>query len=173
VFILEKYFPASRAANIRKEICGIRQLHGETLFKYWGQFEKLYNQCPYHQIPNQLLIQYFYKGLMPQDKSIIDAASGGVLVDKTPKDACYLITNMATNSKNFGTRADAYTKRVNEVSSSNLESQIQALSSSQKELTSFVRSLMYGGAISQTCSIYRMNDHTVEFCSQMHDEQVA
>ncbi|KAH9669232.1 hypothetical protein KPL70_021706 [Citrus sinensis] len=28
---LEKYFPASRAANIRKDICGIRQLLGETL----------------------------------------------------------------------------------------------------------------------------------------------
>jgi hypothetical protein len=47
---------------------------------------------------------------MPQDKSIIDAASVGVLVDKTLKDARYLITNMATNSKNFCTRADAYTK---------------------------------------------------------------
>jgi hypothetical protein len=28
---LEKYFPTSRVANIRKEICGIRQSHGETL----------------------------------------------------------------------------------------------------------------------------------------------
>ena len=32
---LEKYFPASRAANIRKDICGIRQLPGETLYEYW------------------------------------------------------------------------------------------------------------------------------------------
>jgi len=31
---LEKYFPVSRVANIRKEICGIRQSHGETLFEY-------------------------------------------------------------------------------------------------------------------------------------------
>jgi hypothetical protein len=33
--------------------------------------------------------------------------------------------------------------------------------------------LMYGVAISQTCSICSMNDHTVEFGSQIHDEQVA
>ena len=39
---------------------------------------------PHHQIPDQLLIQYFYEGLMPIDRSIIDAASGGALVDKTP-----------------------------------------------------------------------------------------
>uniref|UniRef100_A0A6M2F3I2 Retrotransposon gag domain-containing protein n=1 Tax=Populus davidiana TaxID=266767 RepID=A0A6M2F3I2_9ROSI len=31
---LEKYFPTSRVANIRKEICWIRQSHGETLSGY-------------------------------------------------------------------------------------------------------------------------------------------
>ncbi|RDX98546.1 hypothetical protein CR513_18515, partial [Mucuna pruriens] len=32
---LEKNFPASRTATIRKEICGIRQHTGETLHEYW------------------------------------------------------------------------------------------------------------------------------------------
>ncbi|XP_073133817.1 uncharacterized protein [Henckelia pumila] len=32
---LKKYFPASRAANIRKEIYGIKQLTGESLHEYW------------------------------------------------------------------------------------------------------------------------------------------
>ncbi|KAL0394597.1 UNVERIFIED_CONTAM: hypothetical protein Slati_4425900 [Sesamum latifolium] len=31
---LEKYFPASRATKIRKEISGIRQFAGESLFEY-------------------------------------------------------------------------------------------------------------------------------------------
>ena len=31
---LEKYFPASKAANIRKEISGIQQLNGESLYEY-------------------------------------------------------------------------------------------------------------------------------------------
>jgi ABC-type iron transport system FetAB ATPase subunit len=110
---------------------------------------------------------------MPQDKSIINVASGGVLVAKTLEDASYLITNIAENSKQFGTRVNAYTKHVNKVSSSNLESQIQALSSSQKEHTSLIRSLMYGDAISQARFICSMNDHTAEFCPHMHEEQVA
>jgi len=38
---LEKYFPVSRVANIRKEICGIWQSHGETLSEYWERFEQL------------------------------------------------------------------------------------------------------------------------------------
>jgi len=43
---------------------------------------------------------------MPTDHSIIDAASGGTLVDKTPEAARQLISNMAGNSKKFGTRGD-------------------------------------------------------------------
>ena len=31
---LERYFPASKAANITKEICGIRQYNEETLYEY-------------------------------------------------------------------------------------------------------------------------------------------
>jgi hypothetical protein len=100
---LEKYFPASRVANIRKEIYGTRQSprqsHGETLSEHWERFEQLCIQCPHHQIPDQLLIQYFYEGLMPTDRSIIDATSGGALIDKTPEAARHVISNMAANSK--------------------------------------------------------------------------
>ena len=38
---LERHFPASKATNIRKEICGIRQYNGETLYEYWEMFKKL------------------------------------------------------------------------------------------------------------------------------------
>ena len=65
---LEKYFPASKAANIRKEICGIRQMNGESIYEYWEHFKKLCASCLHHQISEQLLIQYFYEGLMPMEQ---------------------------------------------------------------------------------------------------------
>ena len=132
---LENYFPASRVANIRKEICGIRQSHEETLSEYWERFEQLCIQCPYHQI--QLLIQYFYEGLMYTDHIIIDVANEESLVDKTPEVARQLISNMAANSKQFGIRGNFSSKRVNEVSISNLENKVN-------DLTSLVCSLAYG-----------------------------
>ena len=95
---MEKFFPASRAASIRKEICGIRQFDKETLYEYWERFKKFCASCPHHQISEQLLIQYFCEDLLPIDRSMIDAASGRALVDKTPTDARSLIKNMATNS---------------------------------------------------------------------------
>ena len=126
---LEKYFPASRVANIRKEICGVRQHNGESLHEYWERFKKLCASCPHHQISEQLLIQYFYKGLLPTDRSMFDATSGGDLVDKTPETVRNLILNMAANSQQFGTRLDPPSKHVNEVNISSLEQQIASLTS--------------------------------------------
>ncbi|XP_024045236.1 uncharacterized protein LOC112100326 [Citrus clementina] len=81
---LEKYFSASRAANIRKDICGIRQLPRETL-------------------------------------SMINAASGGVLVNKTPTQARELISNMAANTQQFGSRQDLTSRNVNEFVVGNMQ----------------------------------------------------
>ncbi|XP_052295383.1 uncharacterized protein LOC127901771, partial [Citrus sinensis] len=138
---LEKYFPASRAANIRKDICGIRQLPEETLYEYWERFKQLCASCPQHQISDQLLIQYFYEGLSLMDRSMIDAASGGVLVNKTPTQARELISNMAANAQQFGSRQDATTRTVNEattVSIQNLENQMSQLATTVSRLESQV-----------------------------------
>jgi hypothetical protein len=48
---------------------------------------------------------------MPTDYSIIDAASGGALVDKTPEAARQLISNMAANSNSL---APVETSQINE-----------------------------------------------------------
>ncbi|KAF1888185.1 hypothetical protein Lal_00008098 [Lupinus albus] len=84
---LGKFFPASRTTTIRKDISGIRQQHGESLYEYLERFKRLCACCPHHEISEQLLLQYFYEGLNNMDRSIIDAASGGALGDITPFEA--------------------------------------------------------------------------------------
>jgi len=133
---LQKYFSASWVANKRKEICGIQQSLGETLSKYWEIFEQLCIQYSHHQIPDQLLIQYFYEGLMSTDRSIIDTTSGGTLVDKTSKAACKLISIIAANSKQFSTHGDFPSKQVHEVGIANLKNKVN-------DITSLMCSLAY------------------------------
>ncbi|RDY00809.1 hypothetical protein CR513_15963, partial [Mucuna pruriens] len=88
-----RFFPASKTVTIKKN-CGIRQQSGETLHK----FNKLCATCPHHQINKQLLIQYFYEGMTMMNQSMIDAISGGALMDKTPVAARHLISNMVCNT---------------------------------------------------------------------------
>ena len=152
--------------NIRKKICGIRQSAEETLYEYWERFKILCASCPHHQISDQLLIQYFYKSLLFMDRSMIDMANGGALVDLTPDAAKNLISNMTTNSQQFGTRVDHTPKRVNEVSTSSLEQRI-------KELTSLMCHFIVGNQHQvKSCGICSNIGHTIDMCPTLHEEPV-
>ncbi|RDX89879.1 hypothetical protein CR513_28328, partial [Mucuna pruriens] len=67
---LEKFFPASKRASIKKEIC--------------GEVQQVLCNLSSSPINKQLLIQYFYEGFMLMGRIMIDASSGGALMDKTP-----------------------------------------------------------------------------------------
>ncbi|XP_048445099.1 uncharacterized protein LOC125479610, partial [Pyrus x bretschneideri] len=84
---LEKFFPTSRVILLRKKISGIQQNHGETFPAYHERFKGLVASCPQHQMKEELLLQYFYEGLLPIERQMLDASAGGALVDKTPRDA--------------------------------------------------------------------------------------
>lgn len=60
---------------------------------------------------------------------MVDAVSGGVLVNKTPQEARTLISNMAANAQQFGTRHDNPPRQVNEVSSSAIDQKLDSLTS--------------------------------------------
>ncbi|RDY12463.1 hypothetical protein CR513_02739, partial [Mucuna pruriens] len=159
---LEKFFLVSSTATIRKEIYGIRQHSGETLNDYWERFNKLCATCPHHQINEQLLIQYFYEGLMMMDRSMIDAVSGGALMDKTPTVVRNLISNMANNTQQFRTRGNAEFRGVNEATT--MDS--QRLENKIIELTSLVRQLAivqhHTSPSTKVCGIYTFVEHPTD-----------
>ncbi|XP_024989322.1 uncharacterized protein LOC112523882 [Cynara cardunculus var. scolymus] len=78
---LDKYFPTSKDVGLRREICGIKQKDMESLYEFWER-------------------------LLPMERKMMDAASGGAIVNKTPTQARTLIDTMAENSKQFGVRSD-------------------------------------------------------------------
>ncbi|XP_027156915.1 uncharacterized protein LOC113758083 [Coffea eugenioides] len=163
---LEKFFLASRVASLRKEICSIKQYPGESLYDYWERFNKLYTRCPQHQISEQLLIQYFYEGLQSSDRSIIDAASGGALANKTPREAWLLIEAMAKNSQPFGFRESNPTRRVNEMETISIQQQIS-------ELISFVQQLAAGNMHqAKACGICTNVGHPTDSCPLLQEDGV-
>ena len=70
------------------------------------------------------------------ERSMIDVASGGALVDKTPKAARLLISNMAANSQQFSMRHDPPPQptKVNAVSIASLEQKFDTLTSLVQQL---------------------------------------
>ncbi|CAN6547336.1 unnamed protein product [Malus baccata var. baccata] len=116
---LEKFFPTSRVILLRKRISGIQQEEGESFPTYYERFKSLVASCPQHQMKEELLLQYFYEGLLPIERQMLDASAGGALVDKTPTATKTLIANRALNAQQYegvGQRSTPWQHQVNEVS---------------------------------------------------------
>ncbi|KAB2615225.1 S ribonuclease [Pyrus ussuriensis x Pyrus communis] len=114
---LEKFFPTSRVILLWKRISGIQQNQGESFPTYYERFKTLVASCPQHQMKEELLLQYFYEGLLPIDRQILDASTGGALVDKTPMAAKTFIANRALNAQQYegiGQRDIPRQQQVNE-----------------------------------------------------------
>ncbi|XP_028230433.1 uncharacterized protein LOC114410686 [Glycine soja] len=169
---LEKIFPASRTTAIRKDISGIRQLSGESLYEYWERFKKLCASCPHHQISEQLLLQYFYEGLSNMERSMIDAASGGALGDMTPAEARNLIEKMASNSQQFRARNDAIVIRgVHEVATNpSASSETKKLEGKLDALVNLVTQLALNQKsvpVARVCGLCSSADHHTDLCPSM------
>ncbi|RDY05481.1 hypothetical protein CR513_10678, partial [Mucuna pruriens] len=157
---LEKFFLATRTMTIKKEIGGIRQHPGETLHEYWERFNKLYATCPHHQI-----------SLTMMDWSMIDAASGGALMDEMLAATRHLISNMTSNTQQFGIKGASQSRMVNEISTvDNLR-----LANQLTELTSLVRQLAVGqhqpSVVARVCGVCTFMEHPTDMCPTLQETE--
>ncbi|CAN6557373.1 unnamed protein product [Malus baccata var. baccata] len=167
---LEKFFPTSRIILLRKKISGIQQDEGESFPTYYERFKSLVASCPQHQMKEELLLQYFYEGLLPLERQMLDASAGGALVDKTPMAAKILIANRALNAQQYegvGQRGPPR-QQVHEVSStSNIQSQLANLTSIVSQMAEGMK--MQGPMVYGVCSI---QGHASEKCHQLIENGV-
>ncbi|KAM1056753.1 hypothetical protein COP2_030912 [Malus domestica] len=162
---LEKFFPTSRIILLRKKISRIQQEEGESFPTYYERFKSLVASCPQHQMKEELLLQYFYEGLLPVERQMLDASAGGALVDKTPMAAKVLIANRALNAQQYEGVGQRRPPRhqVHEVSStSDLHSQLANLTSIVSQMAEGMK--IQGPVVCGVCSI---QGHVSEKCPQI------
>ncbi|CAN6552340.1 unnamed protein product [Malus baccata var. baccata] len=130
----------------------------ENLNKHLKEFEV-------YQMKEEILLQYFYEGLLPLERQMLDASAGGALVDKTPLAAKILIANRALNAQQYegvGQRGPPR-QQVHEVSStSDIHSQLANLTSIVSQMAEGMR--MQGPMVCGVCSI---QGHASEKCPQL------
>ncbi|CAN6577079.1 unnamed protein product [Malus baccata var. baccata] len=163
---LEKFFPTSRVILLRKRISGIQQDEGESFPTYYEHFKSLVASCPQNQMNEELLLQYFYEGLLPIKRQMLDASAGGALVDKTPTVAKTLISNRALNAQQYegvGQRSNPRQHQVNEVSA------IIELQNQMVNLTTLLSQVMEGPKVQNVvaCGVCSMQGHLTNKCPQL------
>ena len=95
---LRKYYSIGKTTSVRKAICEFTQGSSETFHGAWERLRDVTRECPHHGVSNHIPTQIFYDGLGPQDRYLLDAASGGTFMSKYEDNAMELIETVAENS---------------------------------------------------------------------------
>ncbi|KAK5824981.1 hypothetical protein PVK06_019780 [Gossypium arboreum] len=97
---------------------------------------------------------------------MIDAASGGALVNMTPQRVRELISTMAANSQQYRPNSEP-TRRVNGVNISTLEDKLD-------KLTNVVQSLLTEKkSLTPLCGICTTSEHSTDLCPILNDNSTA
>ncbi|RDX97694.1 hypothetical protein CR513_19508, partial [Mucuna pruriens] len=111
-------------------------------------------------------------GLLMIDQNMIDAASGGTLMDKTPVAAHHLISNIVGNTQQFGVQGGVGTSKVvSEVNTFNnlrLENQLIGLMSLVRQLA--VRQHQH--VVQRVCGICPSMEHFTNMCPILQKDEL-
>jgi hypothetical protein len=102
--LLKKFFPAQRTRQLRKEIQTFQQKDGDLFFEAWEHFIELLLKCPHHNLSQDNQVHAFDEGLNDSNKSLIDSACGGVLMEKSSDEAIELFEALSENSQQFSSQ---------------------------------------------------------------------
>ncbi|GJS26754.1 reverse transcriptase domain-containing protein [Tanacetum coccineum] len=99
---INQFFPPSKTINLRNEIMNFQQHFDESFCEAWDRFKDLLRACPHHGFTELHQLDTFYNALTPTDQDSLNAAAGGNLLTKTPRDALTIIENKSKvcNSRN-------------------------------------------------------------------------
>ena len=95
---LRKYYFVGKTTSVQTAIREFTQGTSETFHEACERLRDLTGECPHHGVSNHELMQIFYDGLGPQDRYLLDAASGGTFMSKYEDHTMELIETVAKNS---------------------------------------------------------------------------
>nr|GEV25013.1 reverse transcriptase domain-containing protein [Tanacetum cinerariifolium] len=142
---------AQTTTNLKNGITNFQQRFDETFNEAWDRFKDLLRKCPHHGFLELHQSDTFYNALTQSDQDSLNAAAGGNLLNRTPRDALTIIKN---KSKVRTLRNKPVVSKANTTtSSSSPSSGITALTDIVKELVLMNKANQqaFAKAIEETC----------------------
>ncbi|CAM8944832.1 unnamed protein product [Rhodiola kirilowii] len=96
---LEKYYPAGRAMQVRRQLQEIKQGLNESMYDYVEKFNRLERSCFNLGLSEKILVEYLLEGLRPLDKRLLDASAGGSIMHLPLSGIRKLMEDMAKNAR--------------------------------------------------------------------------
>ncbi|GJX23517.1 reverse transcriptase domain-containing protein [Tanacetum coccineum] len=104
-----------KTTNLKNDITNFQQRFDETFSEAWDRFKDLLRKCLHHSFSELHQIDTFYNALTQSNQDSLNAAAGGNLLNRTPRDALTIIEN---KSKVHTSRNTPVVSKVSDTSSS-------------------------------------------------------
>ena len=94
-----KFFPMGKTNALCNKISSFTQQGEESNLDAWERMQECITACPHHGMEDWLFIQNFNHGLVPLNRSHLDAAAGGAFFSLSVADAKALTEKMLSNQR--------------------------------------------------------------------------
>ncbi|GKB19352.1 reverse transcriptase domain-containing protein [Tanacetum coccineum] len=84
-----------KTTNLKNDITNFQQRFDETFSEAWDRFKDLLRKCPHHGFSKLHQNDTFYNALTQSDQDSLNAAAGGNLLNRTPRDTLTIIESMS------------------------------------------------------------------------------
>ncbi|CAM8975148.1 unnamed protein product [Rhodiola kirilowii] len=170
---LDKYYPAGRAMQVRRQPQDIRQGPNETMYDYLEKFNHLERSCCTLGLPEKLIIEYLIDGLTPLDKKLLDASAGGSMMKLSLSGIRGLITDVAENARfrEETTRQDEFSRKKNVARA---ETSVNSMPEEMKQMKEMMMQILRRHpAQVRPCEFCGSTDHKTDACPTVLVEDPA
>ncbi|CAM8944198.1 unnamed protein product [Rhodiola kirilowii] len=170
---LNKYYPAGRAMQVRRQLQDLRQGSNETMYEYVEKFNTLEQSCCNLELPEKLIVEYMLNGLRKLDRKLLAASAGGTLMRLTPAGVRRKIVEVAENA-----RFQDESNNKEEFSRTKNVSQVEPPSSSMakeiKQLKEMMQQVIRRQPVQvKPCEFCGATDHKTDACPSLQEDTHA
>ena len=73
---LKKFFSTHRTNNLKKQISTFSANENEKFYAWWERYMQALDAYPHHGFDTWLLVSYFYDGISPSMKQLLETMCG-------------------------------------------------------------------------------------------------
>ncbi|CAM8923174.1 unnamed protein product [Rhodiola kirilowii] len=168
---LDKYYPAGRAMQVRRQLQDIKQGPNETMYDYLEKFNHLERSCCTLGLPEKLIIEYLIDGLRPLDKMLLDASAGGSMMNLSLSGIRNLIANVAENARfrEETTRQDEFSRTKNVAQA---ETSVNSMPEEMRQLKEMMIQFLQRQPVPvKPCEFCGSTDHKTDACPTLIEEE--
>ena len=98
---LKKFFSTHKTNSLKRQISTFSANENEKFYACYERYMEALNACPNHGFDTWLLVNYFYDGISPFMKQLLETMWGGDFLSKNPEEALDFLGYVVEASKGW------------------------------------------------------------------------